>query len=727
MAGSRLKTGQLKTGQLMTGQRAKPQRAGSNMNDFKWVRLLLVGSLLLLVAACSGSGAEPEEDCVADGSCTPGPNLEDSPQETSTELADPEGTYLGMPVGFTVDGFPYIGNPNAPVSLVEFTDYLCPFCLRHTAQTAPALLLEYGISGEVNFVFRDYPIEVLHPTAPDGHTASLCVAEQGAAQFWIYHDELFRSQDEWAGLEDPSEFLAQTATDIGADLTAYQECIDSGRTQQVVADRVAQAEMFGFDGTPSFKFVSNESNETYDLVGAQAVSLFQEWLDTLLEGEVPPGAVASTGLTSQEPTEVEASSFTVDPESQDTYQGMPVGFTEEGWPFIGSPDASVSLFEFTDYLCPFCQRHTTATTPPLLSEYVASGEVNFVFRDFPLAGLHPTAPTGHNASMCVAEQGAAFFWAFHDVLFLNQSQWAGLADPTAFLEQTAQEVGVDVDAYNSCISSGRNIPIIDARVAEGRALGFSGTPSFQFVNNDSSAVYDLVGALPIEQFQSYFDALLAGEAPPESAESEEQSSELPFWANSEGLVPDPNRPGYTLAGDPFKGDPDAPMVVVEFGDFQCPSCQRHNLEAQPTIDETFVDQGQIMWVFKNLPLQVHPQAPAAAVAAECAGDQGRFWEMDTLLYQTVDEWAIDDPDPELLRLARTLDIDQSEFASCLGSREPMERVLTDLFEARNVIDQTPSFVMIYGGQGRRLEGARSAEDFVAILTTQVESAIEIGR
>ncbi len=696
------------------------------MTTARWLLTsALAWALLLVLSACSSPAAEQEQDCLLDGSCIEGPQPDTAVQPVASV---DQATYLGMSVGFTPDGFPYIGDPDAPVTLVEFTDYLCPFCLRHTSQTMPALLLEYGISGDVNFVFRDFPIDVLHPTAPQGHAASLCVAEQGAVEFWQFHDQLFRAQDEWSQLSDPAEFLAQTAADLELDTLAFDECVESGRTNQIVEDRVAQAELFGFDGTPSFKFVSNDDNATFDLVGAQAVSVFQQWLDALLEGGVPPGAVPSTGLTSEsEATEIEPSSFSVDPERQDTYQGLPVGFTEEGWPFIGSPDAAVSVFEFTDYLCPFCQRHTTVTMPTLLSEYAAGGDVNFVFRDFPLAGLHPTAPSGHNSSVCVAEQGAAFFWAFHDVLFLNQSQWAGLQDPSAYLEQTAQQIGVDIDAYNECVASGRNVPIVDSRVAEGRALGFNGTPSFQFVNNESSDVYDLVGALPLERFQVYLDALLAGEEPPDAAESEEQSSELPFWANSEGLVPDPDRPGFTLAGDPYKGDPNAPLVVVEFGDFQCPSCQRHNLEAQPTIDETFVDQGDIMWVFKNLPLQSHPQAPAAAVAAECAGDQGQFWEMHELLFETLDEWAISNPDPELLRLARSLPLNQSQFATCLGSRAPLERVLTDLFEARNVIDQTPSFVMIYGGQGRRLEGARSAEDFVAILETQLESAIEIGR
>jgi protein-disulfide isomerase len=381
------------------------------------------------------------------------------------------------------------------------------------------------------------------------------------------------------------------------------------------------------------------------------------------------------------------------------------------------------VLEYSDYLCPFCFRHTTETSPALLEQYAGGGDFNFVFIDLPLVSLHPTAPRGHQAALCVAEQGAAFFWAYHDSLFFNQSQWSSLPDPTEYLAQTAEALGVDANAYGECMDSGRTVPTVDERVAQGTSIGFSGTPSFQFLDNASGDVYELVGAFPLETFQGYLDAMVAGEAPPEEGAGDEDPPELPLWANEEGLAPDPARPGYTVAGDPYKGDPNAPLVVVEFSDFQCPACQRHALETQPIIDETFVDTGQIMWVFKHLPLAIHPQAAVAAAAAECGGEQGAFFEMDRALFTAQEDWSIDDPGPIFSRLARDLGLNVDAFASCYNGRAALERVLADMYDALEVATQTPTFVILRNGRGTLLEGARDADSFATLLEGQVEAAL----
>ena len=272
------------------------------------------------------------------------------------------------------------------------------------------------------------------------------------------------------------------------------------------------------------------------------------------------------------------------------------------------------------------------------------------------------------------------------------------------------------------MTSGRTVSTVDERVAQGTGIGFNGTPSFQFLANDSGDLYELVGAHPLDVFQGYLDAMVVGEAPPDAAVDEGEPEGLPLWANEEGLVADPNRPGYTVAGDPYNGDPEAPVVVIEFSDFQCPACQRHALEAQPVIDETFVDTGQVMWVYKHFPLSVHPQAAAAAAAAECAGDQGAFFEMDHLLFENQEDWSIDDPGPVFVELAGDVGLDTAAFATCLASREPLERVLADMYDATGVVSQTPTFIIIRDGRGSRLEGARGADDFVAILEAQLEAA-----
>ena len=157
------------------------------------------------------------------------------------------------------------------------------------------------------------------------------------------------------------------------------------------------------------------------------------------------------------------------------------------------------------------------------------------------------------------------------------------------------------------------------------SLGYNGTPTFQFTVSFTDTAYTLTGAYPFEEFQSWINALVREEAPPQEQQVEAEPPELPYWASEEGLLPDPERPGYTMAGDQYKGNPDAEVTVVEFSDFQCPACARHALDVQPAIDAEFVDNGEIMWVFKQLPLREHQAALFAAVAAECAAEQELFW------------------------------------------------------------------------------------------------------
>lgn len=405
--------------------------------------------------------------------------------------------------------------------------------------------------------------------------------------------------------------------------------------------------------------------------------------------------------------------------------GIPVGFTPEGYPYRGNINAPIQFIEYSDYLCPFCGQHFLQTAPLLEEQYVRTGKVVHIFRDFPIASLHPTAPLGHAAALCVAEQGAAPFWKMHDQLFQNQEQWRNLPDPSEYLSNLAENLGVNMKDYKECMESGRtNLAVqqsVDYAVQE---MGFNATPSFQFVNAASGEAYTLVGAYPFEKFSQYIEALLAGQQPPEEKTAEQEEPELPYWANEDGLKPDPNRPGFTMAGDPYKGDPNAPMVVVEFSNFQCEACIKYHQTVQPSVEAQFIQTGEIMWVFKNLLLQSLPQSSAAAVAAECAGEQGAFWEMHDLLYANAEKWALENPDPSLISLASTLDLDIDAFSTCLGSREALEKVLTDMFDAQGIVDTTPTFIAIYGGAGRVIRGAKELDEFINLLKQLLEKAKE---
>jgi protein-disulfide isomerase len=404
------------------------------------------------------------------------------------------------------------------------------------------------------------------------------------------------------------------------------------------------------------------------------------------------------------------------------YQGTPVGFTADGHPFRGKADAPLTLVEYTDYLCPFCDRHFQQTLPLLLEKYVRTGQVKLVIRDLPLVALHPTAPRGHVAANCVGEQGPGRYWKMHDALFQGQQQWNRLQDPTTFLGTTARKVGADMAAYERCMASGRNEARVQQSLAAGQALGFTGTPTFQFVHSAGGKTYTLVGAQPVDVFGAWIDALLSGKEPPQAQEP--PRPELPLWAKPEGLAPDPKRAGFTVAGDPYKGSPDAKLAVVEFGDFQCPACQRHALTTQPELDKQFVETGKVLWVVKHFPLRIHPQAPAAAAAAECAGDQGKFWAMHHRLFEEREQWSNgDDSDPVFVRLAADVGLDRGQFTACLTSRKALERVLRDLYDGQGVgIRNIPTFILFYGGTGQVLTGVRSSEQFAATLQEQLERA-----
>jgi protein-disulfide isomerase len=296
------------------------------------------------------------------------------------------------------------------------------------------------------------------------------------------------------------------------------------------------------------------------------------------------------------------------------WEGMPVGFTAEGYPFRGDPNAPITMYEYSDFQCPFCARYFVQTEPAINENYVRTGKLRVVFREFPIQELHPNAPAAHKASLCVAEQGADLYWEMHSKLFQTQTEWSNSVDPLPVFERLAEEAGADLDAYKQCMTTAdaEKQPIVDAGLAAGQEAGVSGTPSFFFVGADGEP-YMLVGAQPYDQFALYVDSMLTGEKPPVQQQEQQTqgNQEIPFWATAEGWLPDTERPGFNMAGDEYRGNTDAKVTVIEFSDFQCPFCKQHVEETQPALDEEFVDSGKVMWVFKHFPLSIHPQAPAA--------------------------------------------------------------------------------------------------------------------
>ncbi|MBM4384532.1 MAG: thioredoxin domain-containing protein [Deltaproteobacteria bacterium] len=163
----------------------------------------------------------------------------------------------------------------------------------------------------------------------------------------------------------------------------------------------------------------------------------------------------------------------------------------------GPADAPVTVIEFSDYECPFCKR-AEPTVAQMMKEY--AGKVRLEFRHFPLESIHPQARGAAEAAVCAEEHGR--FWEFHELLYTG----GGLAAPK--LLEHATKAGLDVNAYQACLASGRGKQRVDADLAAGKAVGVSGTPAF-FVNGVAYS-----GAIPIEDFRKAIDSELA--KPPQS-------------------------------------------------------------------------------------------------------------------------------------------------------------------------------------------------------------------
>lgn len=169
------------------------------------------------------------------------------------------------------EGFPSLGPSDAPITLVEFGDFQCPFCRQWEQQTYQPLLAAYP--GKIRVVFRDFPLTSIHPNAMPAAEAAQCAKEQNA--FWPYHDKLFSSEN----LGD--DIYKQYAQDLGLDMTRFEDCVTNHKYAQAIQDDSDFATNLGINSTPTF-FINGLA-----VVGAQPLSVFKQVIDKELAGEIP--------------------------------------------------------------------------------------------------------------------------------------------------------------------------------------------------------------------------------------------------------------------------------------------------------------------------------------------------------------------------------------------------------------------------------------------------------
>lgn len=179
------------------------------------------------------------------------------------------------------------------------------------------------------------------------------------------------------------------------------------------------------------------------------------------------------------------------------------------------------------------------------------------------------------------------------------------------------------------------------------------------------------------------------------------------------LPPDP----LMIAGAASLGRIDAPLTMVEFSDFQCPFCSRHVRETFEKIRTAYVDTGKVRYVFRNYPIeQLHPQAWAAARAAECAGRQGKFWDLHTSLFANQKQLG----DADLQNYARAAGVDMAAFQRCVADPAVTAKITQDRDDgSRAGVTGTPMFFVgkMENGKLRTLKRVNGAAAFSAFQQT----------
>lgn len=188
----------------------------------------------------------------------------------------------------TIGDAPYLGDASATVTLMEFSDYQCPFCSRHYRDVMPALVEEYVETGKLKYVMKENPILSIHPRAMPASQAALCAKDQN--KYWEMHNLIFDNQRELA-----DENLKAHAETLGLDTVSFNDCLDSGKYLERVQDDLADGRDLGVRGTPGFVLGLTDPNDPNKATmkefinGAQSLDNFKRTIDGLLEDAANEG------------------------------------------------------------------------------------------------------------------------------------------------------------------------------------------------------------------------------------------------------------------------------------------------------------------------------------------------------------------------------------------------------------------------------------------------------
>jgi protein-disulfide isomerase len=587
--------------------------------------------------------------------------------EMSAEVASKKGgsdSHASSPIPITNED-PSWGKADAPVTIVEISDFECPFCSR-VNPTMARIKKEYG-EDKVRIVWKHNPLP-FHKNARPAHEAGATVQALGG-DFWKFHDLAFANQKELT-----PENITKWAAESGVDPAKFKAAFDAKKYAGKVDKDLALSKQIGARGTPHFRINGKA------LSGAQPFDKFKEVIDEQLAAGA---ALAKTGVTkSKISLELTKKNFT--PTEEPKPQAPPPEDTSiwkvpvaEDDPVKGPADALVTIIEFSDFQCPFCSR-VLPTTAKIFEEY--KNDVRVVWKDNALPFHQRAKPAAYLARFAYEKNGDKGFWAAHDALFEGQKN---LEDTG--LEEIAKKLGLNWAQAKAAIDSGKYAAKINESMEIASDYEARGTPHF-FVNGRR-----LSGAQPYEKFKELIDvqlaaakALVAKGVPRDKVFREIMKTAKAPAEPEKKVVPAPGR------DNAFKGAENAKVVIQEFSDFQCPYCSR----VTPTVEQILKEYPKdVKVVWRHMPLAFHADAPLASEAAQEAFAQGgnkAFWKFHDKLF--ANQQALKRPD--LDKYAEELGLDMARFKAALDNRTHKALVEKDMEVAKQAgVSGTPAFTV----------------------------------
>jgi protein-disulfide isomerase len=366
------------------------------------------------------------------------------------------------------------------VTMVEFSDFQCPFCKR-AEPTVKQMLDKYG--KDLALVWMNQPLP-FHEHAMDAATAFQAAARQGADKAWKLHDKMYENNTALTRAD-----IEKYAGEVGLNVAKWKKDWDDPKIKDEVSEDSKTGTSLGASGTPTF-FINGRQ-----LVGAQPADAFQKIIDDEIK-EADALLKKGTPLKDVYTKRMETAALAPAPSApagggDDPNKKYDIHLGDA--PVKGPASAPVTLVAWSDFQCPFCGR-AAPTVKQIEDAY--KGKVRIAFKQFPLP-FHDKAHLAAEAALAANEQGK--FWQMHDKMFANQQ---ALDRPS--LEKYAQEIGLDMGKFKAALDSGKYKAKVDAEDKEGAAVGVTGTPTF-FING-----VRLVGAQPLDAFKAVIDKQLKG-------------------------------------------------------------------------------------------------------------------------------------------------------------------------------------------------------------------------